>query len=465
MAEIVIAGGGICGMAAAMMLADDGHAVTVLERDEAPPPPGPAEAAGWDRRSVAQFGLGHWMHSRGTSILRQSVPRAYELIRDNGGLPFNIVTYLLSIQGVEAEPSDDRFDLLTGRRSTLEWALATAADEHPSVEVRRGAVIAGLTADTQGAVPHVTGVRMDDGDIVAADLVIDATGRRSPTPGWLEDIGARAPHEVTEDSGFAYYGRYFQSHDGSTPAIMGPLLTPFESISLLTLPADNGTWSVTLYGLSEDKPVRRFRDEDVFRRVVKEMPLHAHWLDGEPIGDMCSMVGPVDRERSYVVDGSPCATGVLTVADAAACTNPSLGRGMSLGLIHVEILRETIAAHIDDPHALAMTFHERTKAELQPYHDATTKIDRRRVNDMRIYRDGGTPEPTPEEVMSDVLIGNASSDPVMARAYGEIMGCNALVEEVLAQPGVFDRLLELGQGPAPEPAPGPTRERILELVG
>jgi 2-polyprenyl-6-methoxyphenol hydroxylase-like FAD-dependent oxidoreductase len=464
MAHVVIAGGGICGLAAAMMLADDGHDVTVFERDDAPPPPGPAEAADWDRQSIAQFGLGHWMHPRGTAILRNSVPRAYELIRDNGGLSFNLVKYLLGVQGLEPEPADDRFDLLTGRRSTLEWALATATDEHPGVDVQRGRPIAGFIADTEGPIPHVTGLRMADGDDAVADLVVDATGRRSSTPAWLAQIGARPPHEVTEDSGFAYYGRYFRSHDGSTPAIFGPLLTPFGSFSLLTLPADNGTWSVTLYGLADDKPARRFREPDVFERVVAELPLHAHWLDGEAITEMASMVGPVDRERSYVVDGVPCATGVLTVADAHSCTNPSLGRGMSLGLMHVEILRESVKAHLDDPTALAIAFHERTKAELQPYHDATTRVDRRRVDEMRIYRDGGTPQPTPEERLTDVLIGNAAADPVMARSYGDIMGCNALAEEVLARPGVFDRLLELGDGPAPQPAPGPSRERLVELV-
>lgn len=465
MAEIVIAGGGICGLAGAMMLADDGHDVTVVERDGAPPPPGPAEAADWDRRSVAQFELGHWMHSRGTSILRESVPRAYELIRDNGGLSFNLVKYLLGVQGVDAEPGDDRFDLLTGRRSTLEWALATAAEDHPGVAVQRGRVIAGLSADTDGSVPHVTGLRMADGQDMAADLVVDATGRRSPTPAWLAEIGACSPEEVAEDSGFAYYGRYFQSADGSTPAIIAPLLTPYGSFSLLTLPADNGTWSVTLYGLAEDKAARRFREPEVFERIVKELPLHAHWLDGEPITEMVSMVGPVDRERSFVIDGQPCATGILTVADAHSCTNPSLGRGMSLGLIHTEILRETVRAHIDDPTALALAFHERTKSELQPFHDATVRTDRRRVNDMRIYLDGGVPEATPEERIADTIIGNAAADPVMTRAFGQIMGCEALPEEVLAQPGVFERVLELGEGPAPEEPPGPSRDHVLELVG
>lgn len=447
------------------MLADDGHDVIVIERDGAPPPAGPADAAHWQRGSVAQFGLGHWMHSRGTKILRTAVPRAYELLRDNGGLAFNLVSYLMAIQGAEEQEGDERFDLLSGRRSTIEWALATAADEHAGVQVQRGRIIDGLTTAAGGAVPHVTGLRMADGDDVAADLVIDATGRRSQTPAWLADIGADAPHEVSEDSGFAYYGRYYRSEDGSTPAILAPIGTPYGSFSLLTLPADNGTWSVTLYALAEDEPLRRFRDAEVFERVVNQLPLHAHWLEGEPITDMASMVGPVDRERTFVVDGVPCATGLLTVADAAACTNPSLGRGMSLGLMHLEILRETVAAHLPDPTALAMAYHERTKSELQPYHDATTAMDRRRVREMRVYREGDVPEPSAEERMADVVLQHASSDPVMARAFSDLMGCNALAAEVLASPGVFDRVLQLGDGMQPDPPPGPDRTAVLELVG
>jgi 2-polyprenyl-6-methoxyphenol hydroxylase-like FAD-dependent oxidoreductase len=78
MGKIVVAGGGVCGMAAAMMLADDGHQVTVVERDAEAPPPDPEEAFGdWDRRSVAQFGLAHWLHARGTSILKDQLPAVY----------------------------------------------------------------------------------------------------------------------------------------------------------------------------------------------------------------------------------------------------------------------------------------------------------------------------------------------------------------------------------------------------
>ena len=152
MGKIVIAGGGMCGMAAAMMLADDGHEVTVLERDPSPPPPDPDSAFdGWDRRSVAQFGLAHFLLARGTSILESQLPSAYQLLSDHGGFHLNLVEFLLSLQpDAVSEPDDQRFGLLTGRRSTLEWALATAAGNHPGVTLRRGDAIAGLTTGPIG---------------------------------------------------------------------------------------------------------------------------------------------------------------------------------------------------------------------------------------------------------------------------------------------------------------------------
>lgn len=464
--KIVVIGGGICGLAAGMMLADDGHQVTVLERDPAPAPTGHQDISSWERRSVAQFGLPHWMVPRGTSIIRESLPKVHDLLCDNGALRFNIVKYLLDGQPDAAfTDDDDRFDLVSGRRGMVEWAFATAAETHPNLEIQRGVAITGLIADSDGrSVPHVSGLRLENGETVTADLIVDATGRKSPTPKWLEEIGASAPTEVSAESGFAYYARYFRSPDGH-PEILAPILTAYESFSALTLPADNGTWSMTIYGLVEDKPLRRLRELDVYERVVESLPLHRHWIDAEPLGDMVSMVGVVDRERSYVIDGVPCATGLVTIGDALVCTNPSLGRGMTLGLMHVEILRDVVASHIDNPMDLAMALHDRTTADLTPYHDATTRMDRARSTEMQIYAAGNTPDPTPEEKIAAVVRDHAMLDPTMARFYSEVMSCTALADEVLARPGVFERIIELGEGPQPAALAGPDRAQLLELVG
>jgi 2-polyprenyl-6-methoxyphenol hydroxylase-like FAD-dependent oxidoreductase len=468
MTTIVVAGGGMCGLAAAMMLADDGHDVVVLERDEAGPPADPEAAfGGWDRRSVAQFGLAHWLHARGTSIVKAQLRNVYDLLDSHGGFHFNLVKYVLSLQpDAVVEPEDDRFDLLTGRRSTLEWAMATAAAGHGGVAIRRGDSIAGFATGPSvlAGVPHVSGLRLASGEVIAADLVIDATGRRSSTPAWLADIGAVAPDEEAHDSGFAYYGRYFQSSDGSVPPIIGPLLAPIGSFSVLTLPADNGTWAVTLYGSSGDKALRRFRDPDVYERVVRACPLHTHWLDGEPISDVASMAGVVDRHRRFVVDGKPCATGVLSVGDASSCTNPSLGRGITLGLMHVEVLRAAVADHLGDPVELALDFDRRTESELRPWHDGTVAIDRRRVREMAAYIDGRTPEPDPESRIVDVLLAAAGSDAIAARVFGDIFSCNATTAEVFARPGVFEHVASLASSVSVEPIPGPDRAELLALV-
>jgi 2-polyprenyl-6-methoxyphenol hydroxylase-like FAD-dependent oxidoreductase len=468
MGKIVIAGGGMVGMAVACMLADDGHEVTVLERDAAPPPPEPGEAFdGWARRGVGQFRLAHWLHPRGTRILREQVPAAYAALDEHGGFHFNFMRYVTGLTGSEPDPDVEQFDLLTGRRSTLEWAMAQAAEQHSGVTVRRGDAIDGFTVgdDVLDQVPHVTGLRLAGGDTIDADLVIDATGRRSPTPEWLDAIGATAPIEESEDSGFAYYGRYFRSDDGSHPAIMGPLLAPYGSFSVLVLPADNGTWAATLYGLSDDKALRKVRDVEVYERVMQACPLHAHWIDGEPMTDIISMAGVVDRHRQFVVDGMPCATGVLTVGDASSCTNPSLGRGITIGLMHAEVLRASVAEHFHDPATLALDFHHRTEEEIRPWHDATLVVDRRRVNEMRTYLAGGEPEPTPEERLVDTMAAAMGTDAIARRSMLDIFSCNALPSQVMARPGVAEHVASLVGTVDLTPAPGPDRQQLEELVG
>lgn len=465
--DIVVVGGGMCGLAAAMMLADDGHRVTVLERDAAPPPPDVDAAASWARPAVAQFGLANWLLPMGTDILRRRLPAAYELLDANGGFRFNLVKYVLGLQpGVAIEPADDRFDLLTARRSTLEWVMATAADRHRGVEVRRGVPIAGLSvgAAVSDGVPHVDGVVLATGETVRADLVVDATGRRSATPAWLAGIGASAPFEESADSGFTYTGRYFRSADGTVPALVAPILSPIGSFSVLTLPADNGTWSVTLYGLSADPAVRRFRDPEVFERVVRACPRHAHWLDGAPTGELLTMGGIADRHRRFVVDGRPCATGVLTVGDASSCTNPSLGRGCSFGLAHVEVLVDSVAEHLGDPLALAFRYDERTETEIRPWHDATTALDRARLAAMRDLVAGRTPERSVAQRLVDALADAFASDPIATRAYGDLVSCTARPDEVFARAGVLARARELAAAHQPQPLPGPSRDQLLALV-
>jgi hypothetical protein len=77
----------------------------------------------------------------------------------------------------------------------IEAAVVSVADRVPRLRIRRGVAVDGLVAGmrVQKDVPHVVGVRLETGQKVPADLVLDMTGRRSLFPGWLEEIGARPP--------------------------------------------------------------------------------------------------------------------------------------------------------------------------------------------------------------------------------------------------------------------------------
>ena len=87
-----------------------------------------------------------------------------------------------------------------------------------------------------------------------------------------------------------------------------------------------------------------------------------------------------DRHRRFTVDGVPVATGVAAVADSWACTNPSLGRGAPLGLLHCLALRDTLrATGVDDPAAFSAAWARATDAAVEPWYRATLSFDRHRL--------------------------------------------------------------------------------------
>jgi hypothetical protein len=147
-------------------------------------------------------------------------------------------------------------------------------------------------------------------------------GRRSQLPRWLETAGAGPVYEEVEDSGFVYYTRYFRSRNGALPEFRAPFLTAVGTFSVLTLPGDNETWSVTLFTSAGDRPLKRLREAGPWTALVAACPRHAHRLDGEPISDVLRMGSVTDRYRRLTLDGRPVVSGIAPVGDACDCTNP-----------------------------------------------------------------------------------------------------------------------------------------------
>jgi flavin-dependent dehydrogenase len=205
--------------------------------------------------------------------------------------------------------------------------------------------------------------------------------------------------------------------------------------------------------------LKELRHLDTFRRVVAACPLAAHWLDGEPITDVLPMAGVLDRYHRFVVDGQPIGTGWAAVGDSWACTNPSAGRGISVGLLHAQALRDVVRDKLDDPVGFAFAWDEATEQRVTPWYRAQLVNDRARIAEMDALRRG---EPLPPNPMSRLLVAS-SRDGEVFRALIEIMTGLALPAEVLSRPDVAARIEEHGDG-EPGRLPGPDREQLLALL-
>ena len=468
MARIVVIGGGLIGLATAHLVAKQGHDVTVLERDPAPPPRTPQEAWDrWERLGVMQFRQPHYLLPQGHRLLDEQLPEMACAIEDAGAVPHSMLSALPpGITDRAPRPDDEKFVTRAARRPVLEYAMASAAGR--LVEIRRGARVTGLLTNRAR---QVTGVRLQDHTELDADLVIDAMGRGSPLPVWLDAAGLYEVAERAEEAGFTYYTRFFRAQRGAEPpAPLTGNATPFDCYSIHTFPADAKTWSVTVAIHARDRALRNLRQERHWTRLISECELHAHLIErGEPVTGVLAAGGVVNRIRAVVRAGVPVATGVLSVGDAWATTSPALGRGATLGLMHAAIVAEAVADHVKDPLTLALEYDRLTRQRLLPWYRNTVYLDNHRIAEVTAVIEGRSPRRDDADQagagapLRDLLTA-MTWDADVFRAHQEMLAMLAPPQEIMSRPGLAHAITAAARGQDPWIAPGPTRTEVLKML-
>lgn len=467
--KIIAVGGSVTGLAAAAALSDRGHEVLVLEREATAPPSTLAEAVdGWPRPTVPQAAHSHAFGSRGTNILRSQLPDVYEALVAAGAGEVNLADFTPPMLGpVERVPSDDLLNMLTVRRSTFEWVLRSRTLARQGVSLRTGATVRGLVASGD----RVTGVRLSDGSELAADLVLDTSGRKTSSAKWLEEAGLPVPEAQSESCRITYYTRYYRR---LTPAPPGPLNRGFgaggmwDSYTAVLFLGEGDTFSISVGVLPDDKPMKSLREEAAFTAAIRATPLLAGWVapgNSEPISPVYAM-GGLDNSSRFVDPGAPRLTlGFYALGDAVCTTNPANGRGVSLALAHVYELADLLDAHPTVDRTQAARFAGATKALLAPFLGEAIANDRGRAGLWEAVAAGQQPQmPPPGVVHFGAAVAASLKDVEVWRRVAHVMMSLTSPAELYANEEMAQRIGKAMAGGPPPQLPGASRAELTAAL-
>ncbi|WP_405953804.1 FAD-dependent oxidoreductase [Streptomyces phaeochromogenes] len=474
MARIVVLGAALGGLQTALLLAQDGHEVTVLERDPRPPPSDTELAwSQWPRPGIAQLRQTHLPLARWLQLAEAHLPDLVREMTEAGAVRMNVLAPEAAFRG-PLLAGDERFDTLAARRSLLESA-ATRVAQGAGIRIGWGTACRGLRSSpgpripSGGAsgdrVPLVTGVETHAGG-TAADLVVDCTGRRSQLTSWLRAIGVPCPVDESGRRGFTYYSRYFRSADGAMPTDRFPLVVEHGSLGLLRIPADHGTYSLCLIGRSDDQQLRRaLRNERAWSAAVRLFPGADRWLDGRPVTDGIQiMAGLTDRKRPLYDTQRPLVTGLVAVGDAWAVTTPTVGRGLAMSLRHSLLLRETLRrTGTALPVELVTRFAEATRDSLGRVYERTAAYTRHRLAEMDAHT-AGTVYRNPDWIRAKALALLARRDTDALRAERAAAHLLPGARDVLRAPALADAVTRLVPEVEQHVPPGPSRADLLKAI-
>ncbi|WP_346913786.1 FAD-dependent monooxygenase [uncultured Roseibium sp.] len=337
----VIVGAGIAGLLAARVLADDFAEVVLIERDRLQERTGP-------RPGVPQSAHGHLLLAAGFRTITELFPDLDRELVEAGAVPGDICADgIVNVRGRRLPRFASGLKTLLMSRTLLEGHIRQRVTEIPNVAIRTGCRSTGFLFDQTSC--RVTGVRLrtTDGteEDLAADLVIDASGRSAAASAWLGENGFGRVPETVVDAHVGYASRRF-----SLPAKQEmPSTGDWKVAACAWLPPDNrragglyreenGVWVASLVGALEAIPST---DEKAFldhARRLEDPALHEALHHGMPLSKIAGYRVAGSRRRRF----SPLARRLkrlVVIGDALCTVNPFYGQGMTIAALQARALQ------------------------------------------------------------------------------------------------------------------------------
>lgn len=478
-ADVVVVGASIAGLMTAIALAARGVDVLLVEADpavgagcttEVAADPLDEHARRTPRRATPQAGHSHTFLARCRSLLATEAPDVLADLRAAGCRELALAeTRPATVPRGAAYPADDDLVAVAARRTTFEAVLRQGVERRRDIRVLGGRRASGLVVEPASGLARAGGVGLDSGLVTARRLVVDATGRRTPMPGWLAEQGIGIEDERV-DCGITYLTRFYRRTVGAPDPPLDRGFTAggsFDRYSCLVFPADDGAFSLTFGVLPEDRTlIRGLRDPAAFDAAARAIPSLAPWVspdDARPISEVRVMAGLVNAVRSPGTPGRPALLGWTQVGDAAATTNPAHSRGCTHAAVHAVAVADAVAAH-RDPADLAEACAALVESEQRPWVADSVEQDAQRL---ARWRPGGDPAPVvpPGRLTNGEAYVAAQHDTYVWRRFTRLQQLFERPADVLADPQVVARVRAVqAAGTAGPRLEAPTHAELEDLL-
>ena len=377
----IVIGSSIAGLTAARVLTEHCDCVTIIERDIAP-------TAKEFRKGVPQARHPHILLKGGEQVLEGLFPGLRQELLDNGALSINMGCdmdwYML---GQWRQKFTSAIVNVACSRPLLESAIHARLQAHPKVTFVQESEVVGLLTDESKT--RVAGIRTrsrKDQTIseIEATIVVDASGRDSDTPRWLNSLGFPAPTEDTVTSKPGYATRIYaipENFDGGWKAIYIQPSAPDLTRGAIIVPMEGNRWHVTVFGMAGDYPPTSEAGFLEFAQSLPDQRIYEAIKDATPLTEVWSFRRGENRLRHYE-QLSRHLEGFMVFGDAVYALNPVYGQGMTVaalaGMEMDKCLRDQQTAHPDgDLAGLAKSFQKRLATVIAGPWQLATGEDRR----------------------------------------------------------------------------------------